>query len=817
MLLLLLVVVTMYCSFVVDVFLFIFVVVCIVLNCVVLRETISFLRTYATNGYLDGQLTGMEILQSTVDALQKEANTVQSSIVNSTEIMMRRKIMELNLWLLTAFVLDFITLPPAQPSGRESMSSRMSAMYPIKAANILYGMPDFSHFMISPQSPASASASGASGASGGRTDSASPPPPGAARRASTASFSEIAVEASRLRNKSLDATSAADLLLSSPTPTAGQSPSQSQSQSGKQRRSSLSNAADAGAGSGGSSVTSRGDGLGLSSDFGGSSSTKGGGAESTSLKLFSPQARVEQSRRDRLLAISAQSSTNAQNAKKWKLVETLLNLLGPIGSATWQTIDRVERFKAAMKVGYRLGRFAMHLMQESVDSILVQPTSTPLTPLKNSTMPAAKGNKDALLLRAIDGTYWIILRVLLDLFVQSPFDDGEVKVNGPQPVALRALSRLMTQLEYVKDVSREYYDSESLFIVIKLADVLHSEKVQPIYSTWSKEAITTITMLLSQQRDKIRERIGVLSTVLERPSSFHSSPGSDVDANFNGGGTGAGGGDSGGGGGRSRTNTAASSSVDPEGTTSCVWSDLRLEHEEESPRNSIGSQSDALSPTSTTGPLAPISAKKQHGMSSKSLLAASFMRKTTTGSFDEVSGGKNELLQGNPTEVVLSAINQSLKLKDGDALSWAAWSELTEPIMREALRAERDMLATKLNVLGLHKDSQESAKQLEDARRTEDNQLAALGQKMEDLDLRVRAMESKRTRELLRLEEGRKKRVKASWAEVYEDLANERGPWGGGQGGDTPDVSVVVFSNASLVLLPSLSLFLLLFFSVSFI
>ena len=92
----------------------------------------------------------MEIFQNTVDALQKESNTVQSSIVNNTEITIRRKIMELNLWLLTAFILDFITLPPAQPSGRESMSRNPMLMNMMSPVDIVSNMPDFSHFMVSP-------------------------------------------------------------------------------------------------------------------------------------------------------------------------------------------------------------------------------------------------------------------------------------------------------------------------------------------------------------------------------------------------------------------------------------------------------------------------------------------------------------------------------------------------------------------------------------------------------------------------------------------------------------------------------------------
>jgi len=448
----------------------------------VLRETISFLRTYATYGYLDGQVTGMEILQSTIDALQKEQTMVQSAIVNSTEINLRRKIMELNLWLLTAFVLDFITLPPAQPSGGRESITRGSIYSPV---DILSGMPDFSHFMISPASPTPAAPSPAS-----RRQSA--------RVSGTWNAVDISVESSRNRGRSVDFhdRSMSDI-----------------------------------------SVTDLYD---LSSDL----------RLDTPTKVLSPSAsmsRIEKGRKERR---STAFKSSKHNGKKWKLVESLLNLLGPMGSNTWQSIDRVERFKAAIKVGYRLGRFAMHLMQESVDSIITQPSLTPLTPLKNSSLPSANRNKDALVLRAIDGTFWIILRVLLDLFIQTPFADREMHDGAVQPVALKALARLTTLLEWAKEISRDFYDSESLFIVIKLCEVLHAGK-QPINSAWSKEALQTITMLLSLQRNKIREKMGDMTSnssyvginqsasmdpdtpsepfMLERPSLLGSAP-TDEDA-----------------------------------------------------------------------------------------------------------------------------------------------------------------------------------------------------------------------------------------------------------------------------------------------
>lgn len=631
--------------------------------CSVLRETISFLRTYATYGYLDGQITGMELLQSTVDALQKEVSTVQSSISNSTEIIMRRKIMELNLWLLTAFVLDFITLPPAQPSGRESIS-RSSIFAP---ADILSGVPDFSALFPSVSSPCSP-----------------------IKRSSTLHKTEAMGSASsdtsldtsaRPRVRSVDFASPHDKSFSEIS------------------------ASD----------------FGDISDFNSSFLNLRSGDRELS-KPFSPTlSGVEQGRRNRRASVAVKS--NRHNAKKWRLVETLLQLLGPIGSNTWQSIDRVERFKAAIKVGYRLGRFAMHLMQESVDSIIVQPSLTPLTPLKNSTTPGTRGNKESLVLRAIDGTYWIILRVLLDLFIQTPFPDRELQESPMKPVALRAIERLLSQLEWVRDVSKEYYDQESLFIVMKLAEVLHGGK-HPISSAWSKEALATITSLLSQQRDNLRDRLtdfqgkscGLEQPPLERPSLVANTPSDD-----------------------------------------CLLS----------PRSSV-SESGERSRKLTDPP--------------------SILR--TTGSMDELDN------IGDPASVVVDAINQSLKLREEQALTWAQWSELMEPIMREALKAEKEMLGSKLNVMGLHKDSQESTRQLEEARRSEEQQMAALSHRMDDLDIRIKAAEAKHSRELIRTEEARRKRCRTNWATVYDELANERGPWGGGAL-DSSDVSRLFLSFLS--------------------
>jgi len=143
--------------------------------------------------------------------------------------------------------------------------------------------------------------------------------------------------------------------------------------------------------------------------------------------------------------------------------------------------------------------------------------------------------------------------------------------------------------------------------------------------------------------------------------------------------------------------------------------------------------------------------------------------------------------------IVVNAINQSLKLHDDKVLTWAKWNEITDPIMREAMRAEKDMLSTKLNVMGLHKDSQESTRQLEEARKNEELQLTQLSNRMEDVDMKIKMLESKHGRELMRTEDARRKKCKANWGVVYEELANARGPWGGGTQASS-DVSCPLFT-----------------------
>lgn len=89
----------------------------------VLRETMSFLRIYHRIGQIDMYPTAFSLLQQTVNALQRESDMLVSqrrpvaANPDSDESQMKmyfQKILTLNIWLVGAVVLEFLTFPLKQ-------------------------------------------------------------------------------------------------------------------------------------------------------------------------------------------------------------------------------------------------------------------------------------------------------------------------------------------------------------------------------------------------------------------------------------------------------------------------------------------------------------------------------------------------------------------------------------------------------------------------------------------------------------------------------------------------------------------------------
>jgi hypothetical protein len=123
--------------------------------------------------------------------------------------------------------------------------------------------------------------------------------------------------------------------------------------------------------------------------------------------------------------------------------------------------------------------------------------------------------KDTPLSKAIDGVFWIILRVLLNIFIEGGASERETLTEDSSP--LKAVARLQSFMAWVREGSREYYDLESLYIVTKVTDTLRITK-QPPDSPWTRQALSLVATKLVTQRANIISRL----SLLEKSSSIES-------------------------------------------------------------------------------------------------------------------------------------------------------------------------------------------------------------------------------------------------------------------------------------------------------
>jgi hypothetical protein len=96
----------------------------------VLKETMAYLRCFASSGNLDMRNSGVKLLKSFMTSMQRECENLEESEYENENKTMRKRLFNLNLWLCTAVLLEFVTLPPVQPdvargrSGPDGSPSR---------------------------------------------------------------------------------------------------------------------------------------------------------------------------------------------------------------------------------------------------------------------------------------------------------------------------------------------------------------------------------------------------------------------------------------------------------------------------------------------------------------------------------------------------------------------------------------------------------------------------------------------------------------------------------------------------------------------
>lgn len=79
---------------------------------VILKETMSFLRCYAEKGELDMNVVGLSLLQQIVNSLSSlQAALKNSSMGPEHHRILRRRVVNVTIWLTTSIILDFVTSP----------------------------------------------------------------------------------------------------------------------------------------------------------------------------------------------------------------------------------------------------------------------------------------------------------------------------------------------------------------------------------------------------------------------------------------------------------------------------------------------------------------------------------------------------------------------------------------------------------------------------------------------------------------------------------------------------------------------------------
>lgn len=676
----------------------------------VLRESLGILRTFSSNGFLDdGKTIGVNLLSRTVEVIQREHNTVTNATMQSQgELAIRRKLLELNIWLVTFLSLDFIVVPPAEISDRSSVKNILSSILH-SSDTAMFNVPSTPSFykqLAAMTVP---------------THKQSPNPQQSRSMQDPSMLDESIIPPSRTvsfmveREEDADETcdevfSYSGVHSSSPTRT-------EQTRPRLFLKSTLSSSSDDCRTGGSTAAEER------PLTVSGLSSIGASNDQISPLRpiesclptaSFSPDI----SRIDSLgqhYATQSASLTEHEisaederyNAKVWQLVASLLTLLGPAGSASWQALDRVDRLKATIKAGYRQGRLVTYLTQESAEtlSLLQQPTvSIPLTPLKVQSMSSAIN-------RSVDGTFWIVLRVLVDVFIKS---DSTTASTSAGDAMNDAGGKLCDMLEWLKEISKEFYDNECVYIAIKLIKAMRLSALRGIMrggsSAWSKAASKLTEKLLTEQGTKI---LGRMEDLVRGRSP------SDLEELFN---------------------TAAAAAVDPSlracGVTASVLSPLY---------NRSDNVMDSFDDADYSSPHLSQSAMQELDMILdliKHCVAppSTTQQKISWSLWDEV------------TEPIFIEASQAER-------------DMVKSKLTDELGSEKDIKG-------------HSRKHLVEARRIEHKQFSLIALKLEELTSRVRSVEHGRLKESVKAEDAKKKKCRSDWAAVFEELANERGAWG---------------------------------------
>lgn len=636
---------------------------------VVLREAMSCLRALAMEGYLDGQTTGIDILQRLVEAVQNENNTILAENEDLSRV--RRRMMDVNMWIMTTLVLEFIMMPPPQPARSSRESKTLTDE-------------DVREVFMSPRNKALMKE---------RADVGSTEKVGQGVRSRHQSFSLVGYSEKTIRSELPGKADRSD----------------------EDIFSFLSDSCKV-----------------SSAD----TNDESAGGMTPELSFRNQSYRASRIPNIEYFPQSMTPKKRAQLGKNsilsdhvWELLESLLDLLGPVGASdSWFRVENMERIKIIATVGVRLGRYMNIACMDSLDAVAGQ----------NYTK--AKTGNQTTLVKAIDSVVWLLTRLLLSIFTQG----GAEKVEQDEDSSsLKASVRLMSYLDWMRESSKDEFLQESVLVVVKLSQALRLTR-QASGSRWTRRSLEIMKTLLNHNKTYLSEIVTNFS-IQEETSSPVSSPTPGVRESF----------------------SYTSPQPKPISTNESVEEQLVAE---EAVRTGLR-RSDTSSTAETDDSLSSDS-----GVKSKNNLLI----------YPPESGLKRTGSMGAGTPLpkaaaeTLAILKEELQLPPTVDFTWNIWLNATEHVLSTAQKRETELMASKLNEMGQHKDSDHVIRNLNLRSKQEAQFNSVIETKVRDTSVRSHVLESKHLRESIRLEKALGEEVEGHWKGIMDELTNERAPWGCG-------------------------------------
>ena len=398
----------------------------------------------------------------------------------------------------------------------------------------------------------------------------------------------------------------------------------------------------------------------------------------------------------------------------WALIDSMIALLGldDKGTTAWYNQDRSKRLGAAIRVGVARGRYVIHVIQESTESMIGNDGETSTTSSNNNNPKGISDRNNPkqqkyILDKIINHSMWILLRIILNVALLGA--NHPIHSEDRDSLCIKALIQLTNILNWSKNIGKGDYHQESLLVLGKLSIAINKATTSR-HTLWMKLAMKLLLEIIANHKKFLANGI-----IAQSKGFMEPKPG----------------------------------------------------------RFSVGGLRPQYAPIDF-GSLGDFNDDR-------------FMRYSLRMSFSSTSTGsrRESFSEDSPpssglTDYLEQKIVSTLELPGDVRFFWMDWENFMEQVMKTSMEKEKIILLSRLDEMGLHKQSVEISTQLEVYFRALDDAKSFFKQRIDASVVKIGSIEVKQLKDAVRIETMNKKTVFKDWKQLLGDLSNERGAWGNG-------------------------------------